>query len=235
MALFGFSQRVAVLGAPATAAMVMAAITSAQASVISDTPTLPLLNVPHVTNSDACFPTAGVCISDASIILTRPVSSFFDAVGQHITTNAHQTATLTNLSHAPIGSVNLFGTVEQEVLGRTFSTGLGSWTTNLISLSLSGSVLGHTLSVVLDPANQPTGEASITSISGPNEQQLFRIESFFDVFSELSLDTTLPLKTTVGPIHVEAVLELPGVTAIPTGILMLLTMSRRHKTGLRKS
>ena len=231
-------RRAAIATILATGAVAFAAPPPARASVITDSPTLPLLNVPYVANSDFCFPAAGVCVSGANLVLTQPVSSFFDGAGQHITTDALQTATLTDLSHVPIGSVNLSGSIEQEVLGRTFPTELGSWTTDLVSLSLSGSVLGHTLTAILDPAHQSTGVTSITSTNGPNGQELFRIDSFFDVFVELTLDTVPPLNTTRGPIHVEAVQPVPeptSIAAIATGLLIMLAMHRGRRTVFRWS
>ena len=182
MTWFGLIRRVPViLGA---VVIVLATASSTHADVISSTPTLPLLDIPYLSSTGVgCFPAAGVCVSSGSFTLTSVLSSNFNASGQDINTTVEYAGVLTNLSNVPIGPVHLSGVLEQEVLGRTFSTETGSWATDLIALSLSGPVLGHTLTLTLDPAQLSTGATSITPIG-----ELFRIDSFFDVFVDLSLE-----------------------------------------------
>jgi hypothetical protein len=139
-------------------ATVLAASGVARADVISSTATLPLLGDPYSTSVGAgCFAAAAVCVTGGILTLTTPVSSIFDAGGQDIVTGAVYAATLTTLGNAAIGSVILTGSVEQQVLGRTTSTETGSWTTDLIRLLLTGPVLGHTLTMTLDPSNTSSG------------------------------------------------------------------------------
>ena len=183
-------------------ACVMSLSHSADATVISSSPTLPVLDVAYVSPLEiGCFPLAGVCLDAGALILAAPVSSSFNASGQDITTAASYTGILSDLAHHPIGSVDLIGTVEQEVLGRTFSTELGTWTTQLVALSLSGPVLGHTATVTLDSTHESVGTTSISALGGASPQ-LFAIDSAFDAFLDISLDTPVPLHTTRGPVHV---------------------------------
>ena len=222
MMSFGSRSRLAwAAGSALFAAVAITGLSSSQASVISSTPTLPLLGVPYVGSGAGCFPAAGVCIEDASLTLISPVLSSFNALGQDIMSGADYVGTLTDLSHIPIGTVHLTGSVEQEVLGRTFATETGIWATELTSLLLSGPVLGNTLTVSLDPNNPSTGETSIT----PNDNlaRTFRIDSFFDVFVEISLDGPTPLHTTRGPIHAEAV-SVPEPSSIAAIALPLLAI-----------
>src|ERR1700760_3549037 len=129
----------------------LALATSARASVISTTPTLPLLGVAYVSSTGAgCFPTKNVCISGGALTLTSVVSSNFNLAGQDIVANATYTGQLTTMSNTPIGAVSLTGTVEQEIVGRTFSTETGSWTADIVSILLSGAVLGNTLKLTDD-------------------------------------------------------------------------------------
>jgi hypothetical protein len=232
MVSFSVFRRVAVVSFLAAAALSVAAATPTRAFVISDSPTLPLLDVPYVSSGgEHCFPAAGVCVNPGILTLTLPSSSIFDLDGQHITSGAQSSAVLTDLSHAPIGTVALSGTVEQEVLGRTSATETGDWPTELLSLLLNGSVLGHTLTVTLDPSFQSAGGASIDPIAG----ERYRIDSFFDVFVELSLDTPIPLTAELGPIHVEAVQRVPepsSIALIAIGLLMVAGAGIRQRAAL---
>ena len=210
-------------------AMMLVGASSTQASVITDTATLPLLGFPYVSATGVgCFPTAGVCVSAGAFTLNSPVSSVFNPQGQDITSAITYVGTLTTLSNVLIGPVQLSGTFEQEVLGRTFSTETGSWITNVIALSLSGPVLGHTLTLAQDPAQQSNGNTTITPIGGGR----FTIDSFFDVFFDLTLDSVPPLHTQGGPITVTAATPLPGALplfATGLGALGLLGWRRKRK------
>ena len=192
----------------------------ARASVISATPTLPLLGVPYASSVGAgCFPALAVCIQPGTLTLISVVPPGvppFNAFGQDIVANPTYSGILTNASNTPIGVVNLTGTVEQEILGRTTSTQTGTWATELLSLSMSGPFMGHTLTLGLASSPSSTGVTSIVPIvgNGPNEG-MFQIDSFFDVFIDLSLDTTIPLNTTRGPITFTA--DIPE----PTGLIVL--------------
>jgi hypothetical protein len=208
-----------------------AAGSGASAAVISSTPTLPVLGVTYAGGGVGCFPAAGVCIDPGTFTPLALVSSTFNATGQDIVTTVSYTGMLTTLTHAPLGPITLLGTLEQEVVGRTFSTELGTWETDLVALDLSGPLLGHTLTVGLDPANPSTGSTSVLPFATNNF--MFEIDSFFDVFVELSLDTPTPLHTQRGPIH--AALVAPAAVAEPGSLALmglgiaLFAFGRRRK------
>lgn len=184
----------------AGAALWLLAHAGAWASVISSSPTFPVLGVPYSSAAGVgCFSAIGVCISPGTLTPTALVSSMFIPTGQDIVVNVTYSGLLTDLSNAPMGSVTLAGSMEMIVNGRTFGTETGTWSTDLVAMSLSGSVLGATLDVTLDPQNASTGETSIE----PLADGTFRVDSFFDVFVQLDLDFILPLHTERGPIHVE--------------------------------
>jgi hypothetical protein len=194
---------------------------SARADIISSTPTLPLLGVPYVASSSAgCFPAANLCVSGGSITLTAPVTDLFNPLGEDILTGAVFSGTLTNLTNVPIGPVTLTGTVDQEIIGRTFDTETGSWTADLVGVTLTGPVGGHTLTLDLDSSQTSSGTTSITPIGGAG----FAINSFFDVFVDLTLDTPTPLHATVGPIQLTATPapEPTGLALLGLPILALL-------------
>jgi hypothetical protein len=187
---------------------------SALAAVISGTPTLPLLGVPYSSATGVgCFPTAGFCIEAGSLTFTALSSKSFNTSGEDLTMQASYTGTLTDTSDHILGPLLLTGSVEEEVLGRTFSTETGSWNTKLVSLALSGPLQGHTLSLGLG-ASDSTATDSIDPIGGG----LYQIDSFFDVFVDLTLDTNTPLHATRGPV----LLTLqPTPVPAPAGLTLL--------------
>jgi PEP-CTERM motif len=217
----------------ACVAIMLAAMTAAWGAVISSTPTLPVIGSSYASSTGVgCFPAvppAGVCIAPGTFTLTSLVSSTFDATGQDIVANVFYAGILTTLGNVPIGPISLSGTMEQEVHGRTSPTELGTWATELISLSLSGPVLGHTLTLMLDPLHSSTGVTSIVPL-GDNGETLFRIDSFFDVFVELTLDTPTPLHTTRGPIRASLVPE-PSTLALLAGALVAFASRRPRKAA----
>lgn len=202
-----------------------------KADVISATPTLPLLNVPYVSTVGAgCFPAADACITAGTLTLASVVSSMFKPAGQDIVANAVFSGQVTSIGGTGLGQINLSGTLKQEVLGRTFSTEIGTWTSDIIALSLSGPFLGHTLDIGLDGSQASFGTSSVQ----PSGDQ-FSIGSFFDVFVDLTLDGTPPLHTTRGPLHFEAgatVTAMPEPSGLFLSALPLLCLiaakRRRH-------
>jgi hypothetical protein len=102
-----------------------ASVLTASADVISSTATLPVLGVPYTSTTHiGCLPPAGFCVSPGSFTLNSVVSSLFNLAGQDITSNISFTGTLTALDNTLIGPLSLSGTIEEEVLGRTFRLNL---------------------------------------------------------------------------------------------------------------
>jgi hypothetical protein len=211
----------------ATAVMVAG---SAEASVYSSSPTLPLIGVPFISSDGPqCFPAAGLCVTSGAFTQTMLLSSMFTMSGQDLVTDATYTGVVMGGMTQPI---TLTGTVEEVVLGRTFSTELGSFDTEVTALSLSGVVAGHTLTMKLDtdPAHDSTGETTLAA-----DGSVFKIDSFFDVFVELSLDSMVPLHATVGPIHLVAVPEPSTWAMMLLGFAGLGFGGYRRRRGLAGS
>jgi hypothetical protein len=203
---------------------------AASGAIISSDPTLPVLGVPFaVSGGGSCFLPAGVCFVPGALTFTSveaspPAPPPFNAAGQDIVTNTFFTGELTTLTSVPIGPVTLTGTVEQEVLERTFSTETGTWTTDLLAVNLTGPVLGHTLTMQLDSRTPSTGTTSIAPTGNPDS---FVISSFFDVFVDLSLDGPTPLNTTRAA-HLELVPEPASIALLTAGLLGLAAL-RCHR------
>lgn len=193
---------------------------------IYPTATLPPPNAVYaVTAGAGCFPFAGVCVTPGVLSDIVPTSSTFIPAGQDIVSNATFSTALSDLvTGAPLGTITLSGIFEQLVEGRTTPEETGDFATELLNLDFSGAVLGHTLTVMLDPRHSSTGETSVQP-AGNNE---FKIASFFDVFVELSLDTVPPLSTTRGPLTLTLVPEPATLALLGLPLLGLATLRRRR-------
>jgi hypothetical protein len=213
-------------------------MTSARADIISSSPSLPVLDVPYTSAVGAgCFPAAGFCVSAGSLTLTAPATSDFTTSpgNQLITSDATYSGELTtDPGGAPAGTLNLTGTIAQEVVGRTSDTETGSWVDDITSLSLSGTLEGNPLDLTLDPADlsEDTGSTSITSLSGgqnDGKESLYDISSFFDVFVELSYNNGA--LTTTRQITGEIGVPEPASLTLLAAPLLALGVARRRRRG----
>jgi hypothetical protein len=190
---------------------------SAEASVIRPTASLPLLGVPYISpNGAGCFSLAGVCVTPGAFVQTKTVSSTFNMGNQDIVVDAVYSATLTPLiGNTIIGTVALSGTVDETVFGRTSDSQTGTFDITITGLDLTGTLMlppanpldGHTLLAGLDPTDTSKGTTTITpegGVGGPGGP--FKIDSFFDVFIDVSVPSAGLMKS-VGPIRVVATPE----------------------------
>jgi hypothetical protein len=196
---------------------------SAQATVFEPTASLPLIGVAYISPTGAgCF-NIGVCVTPGAFVLTSVVSSnFIPANGalpavQDIEAMAMYGATLTPIAgDTPIGSVALTGTVDEMVFGRTPTSEAGIFPTLITGLQLTGNLIlppaspldGAPVLVTLD-GSQSEGTTTITP-----EGALFRIDSFFDVFFDISIPGTSYSRTGIGPIPLVAVALEPSTWAM---------------------
>jgi hypothetical protein len=180
-----------------------------------------------MSSADAgCFADAAVCVSAGSLTLTSVVSSTFDITGQDIVANATYTAMLTDLLGNPIGTVNLSGTMQQEVLGRVTDSDTGIWDTEATALDLSGTVLSSTLTMTQDPNNASTGATSISS----NGDGTYLVTGFFDMFVDLSLAAAQTQTSQQGPIYFDVAVPEPSSMALLGAPLAFLLFLRRRRS-----
>jgi hypothetical protein len=201
-------------------------ISPARADIITSSPSLPLLNVPYGSSVPAgCFTLAAVCVSSGALTLTSVVSSTFDGTGQEIVADVSYATVLTNLFGVAIGPVDLTGTMNESVVGRTTDADTGYWDTDETALSVSGTALGNTLSMTQDPDNASTGGTSATS----DGDGTYLVNSFFDMFVDLSLGTAPPQTTQTGPIHFDVTVPEPSTLALLAAPLLALAFIRRRR------
>ena len=169
----------------------------AEASVINPTPTPVPANGEYAVAAPGCFTAEGVCVGPGTFSYTSVISSTFSPLGQDVVVDGVYTSEITDLSHAPLGLISMTGMGEESILGRLGPSDTGTWPTSLDSLAISGTVLGDTVSVGLDPSNPTTGQTSITAMGSD-----FLITSFFDVFVDITIDTASgPVTDAIGPVH----------------------------------
>ena len=210
------------------------------ASVIESSPTFPVIPMSFASPTGAgCFTIAGVCLTPGTFTLTSATSTFAGG-DQDIAGTATYTGSLTPLvGSMQVGEFTLTGTVDLEVLGRTSSTKIGSWATELTSLTLTGLVditvpsydalNGKTLLATLGGVPS-TGMLSIAQIStGLNRHPDFVVNSFFDVFIDVSLEGT-GLGKMVGPISITAVPEPATWMMLISGFGALGALSFRRSS-----
>ena len=101
---------------------------------------------------------------------------------------------LVSVGGSPGMPFTLTGPVSVIAYGRTSDSELGTFNTQMLSMDLTGSVAGHSVEVMLDPNQSTLGQTTIAA-SG----SMFHITSFFDVFTEISLDHGAFVPQTNGP------------------------------------
>jgi len=105
------------------------------------------------------------------------------------------------------------------VFGRPNDTNTGVFNTEMLALNLSG---GGGFLIRDSPTLASTGQ-NITSIGGGQ----FQISSFFDVFTELSLDGGQTRTPSLTSARVELVPEPGSIVLVAAGMLALI--ARKHR------
>jgi hypothetical protein len=118
------------------------------------------------------------------------VSSSFAGGNQMTTSEGLLTAAVyENLGGVPgarVGTLTLTGTLSITYLGRSAPGQLGTFTSLLTEFDFAGTFNGHMLVSRLDLSRgDSSGITTVSALPGSNQ---FLVDSFFDVFTELSLD-----------------------------------------------
>ena len=138
----------------------------------------------------------------------------------------------TVVPNAPIHASGPFGSVQTIVFGHNLSPdGTGTFQTEMLALSLSGTYLGAPFMIRESPTKQSTGVTSVVPLPGGG----FQIDSFFDIFTELSLDggtTWMPDTDSVATgqrVTLEGVPEPTSMSLLAAGAIGVMGFIRRRR------
>jgi hypothetical protein len=126
----------------------------------------------------------------------------------------------------PLMSFELDGPVQVEAFGKTGNL-TGTFNTQILSMNMTGTVGGHTVTIRQDPTTPSTGQTTIACSTPPctSSTGVFQITSFFDVFTDISIDGGAFIPQSTPPTHVVAVTPEPG-TLMLMGLGLIIAVRR---------
>jgi hypothetical protein len=167
-----------------------------------------------------CFMTTApappeVCLNSAQHKDFVDVSSVFNSAGEleHFNSSFTGGLTLGGPTFTPIGPVTMTGAVSVMIFGRSSPLQVGTFSTEMLSLNLTTTSSPFPFMIRESPTSASTGQTTIADLGGG----LFHVDSFFDVFTELSVNngqTWVPMEQ--GPARVQLVDAngKPGITEL---------------------
>lgn len=173
------------LAAATLVAVLVTLVPQAGADVIQPTPSMPPEGV--YTTPTTCVPFGpGICVVNPALYGFNGTVRTVDGTGESIDSSISFSAGVyTDSGGHPgtfLGTVSLAGPIGIHYAGRTSDTELGTFTSTLTELDMTGTFNGHAVEVMLAT---PTSSGPTTISPSGSE---FRVSSFFDVFVEISID-----------------------------------------------
>jgi hypothetical protein len=129
-----------------------------------------------------------------------------------------------SVNGSPNSPTNLTGPSLTEAFGKIGNV-TGTFQTEMLQLNLSGNSAFGPYMIRESPTLHSTGQTSITDIGGGQ----YRIDSFFDVFTELSLDGGASWISSDGSTHLDLVPEPGTIVLLATGVLAVLAYAWRRQ------
>jgi hypothetical protein len=125
----------------------------------------------------------------------------------------------------PYFPMHLEGPVETNAYGRTVPGQLGNFQTEMIAMDLTGTFGTMTVKIRESPTLPSMGQTSIQPAGGG----MYVIDSFFDVFTELSLDGGQTWIPSDGSTHVDLVPEPASILMAAMALIGATGFGRRRK------
>src|SRR5271169_4358319 len=153
-----------------TLAILAALVPAAQADITQSTPSLPPQGA--YTTGTVCFPNLGpgVCIVGTSLYGFTGTTSMVGGGGQSIDSSISLAADIyTDNNGVPgilIGQLSLGGPIGIFYSGRTSDTELGTFTSSLTELDLTGQFNSHTIELMLNPNVTSAGPTTVAPSGG---------------------------------------------------------------------
>ena len=174
--------------AAATLLGVLVAVVPAGAGIIQSSPSMPPEG--SYTAPTICVPFGpGVCVVGPALYGFNGTTRSTDLSGESIDSNILFSATIYSSAGghpgALLGSLSMSGPIGIFYAGRSSDSELGTFTSSLTELGLTGTFNGHSIEIMLQPSGRRPAPGS-TTISAAGSD--FAVSSFFDVFAEVSID-----------------------------------------------
>jgi hypothetical protein len=125
--------------------------------------------------------------------------------------------------------ITMIGPTRVDVLGGYAPGSLGTFPTEMVQLNLTGNTPLGVAQLRESPSLPSQGGTTITPL-GPG---MYHIDSFFDVFTELSLDGGTTWIPSTGPTHVDLMPEPSSLVLLSFGAVALGAFAARRRRMLR--
>ena len=170
-------------------------------------------------------PLTGLCTSN---VVGRILSSSFTfpGDGQAFVLNERVTGDISD-NGVPSGSFVVTGPLDVTLLGRDNPLQTGTFDGKVTDEFFQGTFDGASLEFTLDPSHSSTAEVTIAEVQG--ERGLYRIDSFFDLFSQISIAGGPPIPIGGFPISGIAAPEPPTWVMLAAPLLLLGFLRGRLK------
>jgi hypothetical protein len=192
-----------ILAASAAIFAALALAAPVRAQVITSDPSLPVLYpagqylTPNQVHAMYNGPGLAIVLSSIQHRAFGPVNRVPSGPNEREDFNSTLNG-LISVNGSPDQPMNASGPVTTEVFGKIGNT-TGTFNTEMLSMNLSGTSPFGPFMIRESPTLASTGQTTVTDIGGG----LYQIDSFFDVFTELSIDGGASWMPSTGSAHVD--------------------------------